>query len=59
MEAETQRAQFDSSMVMIRHLVKCATDDKLREHMARQLEREAVTVRGRREVRQPQDLVRP
>lgn len=47
MESETQRAQFDSNMVMIRHIGEKCTDAKLAQHIFRQLEREAAKLQTR------------
>lgn len=47
MTTETQRAQFDASMVMIRHVGDTCADEKLAQHIFRQLEREAAKLRER------------
>lgn len=41
------RAQFDSALVMVRHIVEVCADDQLARHIYRQLEREAAKVKTR------------
>ena len=42
-----QRAQFDASLVIVRHIVEVCADDQLARHIYRQLEREAQKARER------------